>query len=260
MRFKISSWPGKVTARKVTAVGVPILLIALVIANSYPFTLNLFGSVERSAQVPSYYYEAASWIGSQGTDFRIMTLPQEANGVAYYSWNPGYLMVPVERTLFQASVLDSLLTPFFADHDFGQYIYNTIITNRTTYAGRLLSSFGVKYIMVPNDRFYESSFPSHQMWNISSVTAILNEQKDLVVVQRFGELSFYENLDFARSLAYGTYNYYTLPANTSLEAYKLWSTSENSTSQLQAFFDASELSRPKRALLTTSFPRNYEFL
>jgi hypothetical protein len=170
---------------------VPIFLIlCLILVNSWPLVTGNWFEAETKIRIPSYYYQAASWLNQQNDDFRIFSLPQQY--FAVYSW--GHLSGDITPSLFKKRQILMYPVPPPSPYtaNLTCSIYELISQNSTPNIGKLLGLLNVKYILQRNDvdwKFYNVESPQ-------LVKSVLSSQVGIYLERTFGEIDFYRNEHF----------------------------------------------------------------
>ncbi|MEM0031689.1 MAG: hypothetical protein QXV48_05080, partial [Desulfurococcaceae archaeon] len=141
--------------------------------------------------IPSYYYDASSWLDAQHEEFNIFPLPYSIVGYGAYTWKPrGFNGPDPTEWILHRSVVSSL-----SGEGIGMYIARTIISNSTDEVAKILALMNVKYVLFHRDANWK--FLDGNGWYISTsrenFQSILESQIGLYLEKSFGELDFYRN-------------------------------------------------------------------
>jgi len=164
--------------------GFPLLYpVAIRSANTGGF--NYMSSVD----IPSYYFEAGTWLSSQGGDFRVfVTPPALLNGWVSPTWAPYSLADPTQYMSNKRVFTDDVGATFASGP--GQLslirsIEKALSGNQSAaVAGPILGMISVRYILCRDDLSYK---PCRLYFNPDSFPE----------VERFGALQFYANPYFS---------------------------------------------------------------
>ncbi len=135
-------------------------------------------------QVPTYYYELAEWINQQSGDFKVLSLPQQ-NTWTSYSW--GYVGVNILTTLLEKPLIDSQLSRGTEIYRAADHIYQNVGRDFNQDMVPLLSSLGVRYLLVHND-----IDPKSLGITPLEVGDFLRDQPSIQLVRSFGQVDVYE--------------------------------------------------------------------
>lgn len=175
------------------------IVLLLILILPYPILSgNLDGNL-KPFEVPDYYYDAREWLKNQDGDFRVMIMPQ-VRWLERYSWFPDYDMIPIIFNMFPKPVLLETAGgwPYSEETlELTRMIYDSIVHNRTSHAGKLLSLLNVKYVCVRDDMLEPvTKTTAIQMINTTHMKAVLESQKDMRLIKTFDKLHFYKNEDY----------------------------------------------------------------
>lgn len=181
-----------------------IAVLCLIFVNQYPILSgNLDGSLE-PMHVPDYYTEARSWLLQQEEDFRIMVVPTYA-GLVRYTWGPKYDMHSITEYVFPKPVIEERVGggPLAnkPQLQFIRSLYTSLLENRTDHIGRILALAKIKYICLQNNLLVQD-IRSSERENTVHLKLLLQGQKDLCLVKKFGDLYFYEVDEYGEKLIY----------------------------------------------------------
>lgn len=188
--------------RKLPKVAAIVLVILLEGVYAYPFwtgdVVYSGGEYLSSARVrvPSYYYEAASWIATNNDDFKIVTLPPSAGGWSAYSWEYGIQpnLDPIDHYFFVGrSIIQSEYAANFYSDRMTRQIYELFIKQGLNSMGSVLGLINIRYLIVHDD------WNSRQVYTVPSPEYyhnLLLNQTDIYFDRRIGLLSFYRVEDY----------------------------------------------------------------
>jgi hypothetical protein len=141
--------------------------------------------------IPSYYYDASSWLGAQHEEFNIFPLPYSLVGYAAYTWEPEGFNGPDPTEL----ILNRPVVSSTSGGGVGMYVASYLVNNSTDDLAKILALMNVKYVLFHRDANWE--FLEGHGWYIStsskSFESILKSQTGLHLEASFGELDFYRN-------------------------------------------------------------------
>jgi len=164
-----------------------LLLISLIIINSFPFfTGNIFNEDRKIKEIPSYYYDAQEFFNEDESIYRIFLLPEQYG--AAYTW--GITSGNPELIWNKGLVVRLPLTDLEKSNNITSKLYNYILNNNYEEANQLFKELNVRYIVQRNDfdwRYYSSI--SHSPATIKE--ALSSYEK----IETFGELDIYKISD-----------------------------------------------------------------
>ena len=171
---------------------VPATLVVLVIGvYCWPFFTGDIVLPGANVEVPSYYYSANSFLGSQPGTFRILSLPldQVLQGSV---WDHGY----VGNDLLRATTGREVLSTIIPDQNVTGLLNSamTLLEENNTHVSNLLGLLNVKYVVIRNDANLNYSLTQTPPSTLASEIA---SQVGISHSATFGKLDFYENSEFA---------------------------------------------------------------
>jgi len=215
---------------------VATFLLLLILVNSRPVFLNQVYGNSKTYQVPAYYEDMGKWLVAQGSDFKVLPLP-EIQVYGSYEWGHsgtsilqyftgmvpllfGTSGIPYETPLIR-SMFDSIRNK----------------SDRFIYHARMLH---VRYILLDNSLLTDQNIPDPK-----EVAVILQGTQGVKYLRSFGKIDIYEIEDYIPMayipqrvhVLYG--NLMNIPENefpTSNSAFLL--KDQVSTSILSKLFDA----------------------
>ena len=178
---------------------IPVFFVIFLIIGVYAFPIwngdviypgNAILASDRYS-IPSYYYDASSWLGAQHEEFNIFPLPYSILGYAAYTWEPeGFNGPDPTESILHTSVVSST-----SGGGIGLDVAPFLVNNSTAEMAKTLALMNVKYVLFHGDANW--GFLSNNKWYISAspeqIQAILNNQTGLSFEKAFGELDFYLN-------------------------------------------------------------------
>ncbi len=177
-----------------------VLLVVLILVNSWP----LFGGVKNDflepVIVPSYYDEARQWLNTQSGDFKILSLPHPY--WIYFIKTPWAFngtkdVSDVIQQVFPVPILSS--KPGFGYAKDGSELLNILYESLPESSSQgPLSLLGCKYIVIRND-IIDSSFD----------VSYFKNNTNLILEKTIGDLDFYLNPSYS-PLAYPSASVYSL--------------------------------------------------
>ncbi len=192
--------------RKIILIVVFSLLASSIAINAMPLFTGNLDNMLTPLDIPQEYYDARDWFAQDPGEYRILFLPQ-VEFLQKYSWFTHYDMVDISMGIMpqpvisdrpgwvgviseQTGKLDHIVTM--------QTITRLLVNGETTHSGKLLQLFNIKYVVVRADIITESEI------DVSNIMDRLSSQKDIHLVQNFGNLIIYENQAYnPNSLIYG---------------------------------------------------------
>jgi hypothetical protein len=181
------------------------LVSLIVISNGYPLLIGNFGGYLQTYDFPKEYHTVYSSVLTNNT-FNTLMLP---------------LFAPIQYKGLKLAGVDPLIT-YSSTNIFNQFSYDDpsfpttgLITwlhsvmqeNKTNNLGKLLSGFGIKYIILRKD--FISIYPDYvslgdygpfrERW-FSSLEPFLDIQKDLTVISDTSHYKIYENVNNAKKI------------------------------------------------------------
>ena len=179
--------------------GIPLVFLLFLILGVYAFPLwtgeVIYPGNEILAsnryKIPSYYYDAASWLGAQHEEFNIFSLPYSIIGYAAYTWEPKGYSGPDPTT----EILNMPVVSSTSGGGIGTYIARSIVNNSTGELAKILALMNVKYVLFHGDSNWQLLEGNGMYISTSSENfqSILNSQSGLYLEKSFGELDFYRN-------------------------------------------------------------------
>jgi hypothetical protein len=157
---------------------------------------NVFLSSNRY-QIPTYYYDASSWLSSDPGDFRLYSLPYSIIGYVSYEWEPaGYQGPDLTSSLLGRSIVTSS-----EDGDLSSVIAKWVVSNSTVEIAKIIALMNVKYIVFHNDVNWDyldvsagqGVIASYISTSPQNFKAILASQDGFTLEKSFGQLDFYRN-------------------------------------------------------------------
>jgi hypothetical protein len=194
------------------------LVSLIVISNGYPLLIGNFGGYLQTFNFPQDYHTLYKHYLTNSTyDTLILPLysPITYDGLKIEGIDPLLLNSP--NNIFDQLGYNLAYDPLTG---ISSWLHSVMQANKTNNFGKLLSAFGIKYIIfrkdfVSNMPHYVdlgSYAPFYQSW-YSSLEPFLDTQKDLQLVQNTSHYKVYENTNDARKLfvpltvANGLYNF-----------------------------------------------------
>jgi len=177
----------KTAYRLFTKIFITLFLLLFIAQGAIPwFGKNLSGRFEFFV-LPDYYYQAKSWLDSQGKDFRFIVFPQGA-WTETYEWGPELTTVPLYRNFFNQPSL--YLDPVDASKtkDFVDKIDAFKIKNLPEF----LKLFSVKYVLFRTD-LNQLTSPAEQLQTWEEMPDYLEGNGFVPVASFENKLTFYEN-------------------------------------------------------------------
>lgn len=204
----------KIRSRKRKIIsGIPIVFALFLIVGVYAFPLWT-GDVIRPGtavlqsnryKMPAYYQDASDWLGTDASDFKIITLPISKIGYAELKWdNGGYDGPYPAEWLFPKPIITSAL----AGNGLAGQAIDLITKNSTTAATMLLALMNVKYVLFHKDTnwLYIEDNPSWISSSPEQLQSILDSSDALSLEKTFGELDFYRNNSWSPMHIYAATN------------------------------------------------------
>jgi len=141
--------------------------------------------------IPSYYYDASSWLDAQHGEFNVFPLPYSIVSYGAYTWEPkGFNGPDPTESILHRPVVSSV-----SGGGIGMYVAKSIISNSSDEVAKILALMNVKYVLFHQDANWK--FLDGHEWYIStsaeSFQSFLRAQSGLNFEKSFGELDFYRN-------------------------------------------------------------------
>ena len=168
-----------------------VVMLSLILLAAWPFSGDVYGRF-RPAQIPPEYYALNSYFEKNEGLYRGWWLPIDY-GFVYYQWSGYY---PPSHPFFTSE-------PWVLwDSDLASYLYIFgILNGGTDSIGTILSSLGVKYVILRTDI---SSQPQIGYWDeLSRALSGLQNQKDLKLIFHDGYLYVFEVTEEPKYIAVG---------------------------------------------------------
>lgn len=178
-----------------------VVVVSAFLLNSWPLltgsvSYNLFADLHgQSADIvlPAEYYELRTFLLNQTGDYRVFMLPERDTYVAY-NWGYEGAATTIDNILPAPNVMGVWSKAEESQtYEFVTSIYNSIYENQTQYSGKLLGLLNVRFLIVDSD--LDTTF--YQAPSIQTTLTALSNQKGIVYLGKFGNLSIYENEYFA---------------------------------------------------------------
>ena len=141
--------------------------------------------------IPSYYYDAKSWLSTDASDFRLFSLPYSILGYGAFNWLPaGFNGPDPTEPLLGRSVIAGL-----SGQGLGLEAARDLVNGSNYNLAKFLALMNVKYVLVHNDANW--AYLNGNSWYVSptpeKIPSILNNQTGFLLVKTFGQLDFYKN-------------------------------------------------------------------
>jgi hypothetical protein len=141
--------------------------------------------------IPSYYYDAKSWLSTDSSDFRLFSLPYSILGYGAFNWSPaGFNGPDPTEPLLGRSLIAGL-----SGQGLGLKSARDLVNGSNYNLAKVLSLMNVKYVLVHNDAAW--AYLNGSSWYVSpnpeQIPSILNNQTGFSLVKTFGKLDFYKN-------------------------------------------------------------------
>jgi len=203
-------------ARRKNAVGIfgPLSLIIIFIISSYPLMTNPIETKTSQlpfssyVKIPSYWFQAASWLNTQRGEFRVLVTPpndfyQMPYNWGYYGQDGGILRL-IQKPIISTDYLYSYsLNPNIVR--VLQLLSDCIRYNKTEDFRNLLDLLAVKYILQRNDVLW--NFDGRRIMSPSQMHAFFASQPYLRLVKTFGQLDIYEYTESKPYLYFVDFNH-----------------------------------------------------
>jgi arabinofuranan 3-O-arabinosyltransferase len=177
------------------------LIISIVIVNAWPiYTGNVIRQNQTVPSIPSYWYDAATWLNNMPGDGSVLLMPEQYFPV--YTW--GKKAGDINVALFnRPQVFEETSSGAYYTHSAQAMnaAYSSLTANETKYAGKILGLLGVEYILQRNDvdwKYYDVQSPDE-------AKLLITRQNGIHFERSFDELDFYKN-DYYVSVVYAASN------------------------------------------------------
>jgi len=182
-----------------------LLLISLVvISNGYPLLTGNFAGYLQNYNLPEDYHRLYDSLSTNST-YNILILPL-FSPIRYDSLG----LDGIDPLLRYSSnnIFIQTIDPYHPLTSLSTWLYSVMEENRTNNLGKLLSGFGIKYIILRKD--FISNYPNYvnlgrepqfrKNW-YSSLEPFLDAQRDLVVTLKSTHYKIYENKNDAKKIS-----------------------------------------------------------
>ncbi len=140
-------------------------------------------------KVPEYYKQAANWLSSQGSNFRLVVLPIGGEGITY-SWPKGYTGVELSNQLLPAtSVSFNTNIPFY--DQVSKNLEKLFLTKKEF--PRIMDILNSKYVVVRSDINWKIRKMRDPQTIYKRIEDLDSSVGKFVSVKKFGNLSFWED-------------------------------------------------------------------
>ncbi len=193
--FSSKSKGGKLTLRRISSLGVILLVLLMIALASEPMisgeiTRNWYVPSMKGYQIPEYYFQASRWLSSNDPTSRIFVLPNSGTYMATF-W--GYQGANIYPYIFSNPIITGSggQYSFSSASDMIEAAYGEFYSNRTTSLGKVLSLFGASYVIF--DQSVDTQF--YDLPSAPLTLSVLGHQTDLVQVGVFGDLRLFKNME-----------------------------------------------------------------
>ena len=182
-----------------TKILVVSLLLMLFVGSVYPLVKNPF-ETNSYIQIPSYWYQATSWINSQQGDWKVLVTPLDDYYQMPYTW--GYygtdqlVEALFDKPIVSTSSLDSYKINPNTSLDL-QELKSSIKGSRSSEFKTMLDLFNIRYIFQRND---VQDIASRDLMSPSEMASFFGAQPYLQLIEKFGSIDIYEYIDYKPSI------------------------------------------------------------
>jgi hypothetical protein len=188
-------------------VKVPIsvaLIFIIIISNGYPLFLGNFAGYLQTYDYPEQYHKLYNKVLSI-PDYNVLILPY-VNPIRYDNLRLQGLdpLITDTSSMILPTILGNRESPNLG---LSIWLLSSMQENKTHNLGKLLSGFGIKYIILRND--FISKYPSYtplgkltsfrEKW-YTSLEPLLDSQKELKIISNTTQYKIYENLNNATKI------------------------------------------------------------
>jgi hypothetical protein len=148
--------------------------------SAYPLLSGNLSGYFEPINLPIEYEHANEWLKAQEDDSLVLWLPP----VFEYEWTPHRLVPELRYWVTSKPALIASVPPY--KRHFENFIYDTLLFNRTSQIGKLLSLANIGYILYHNDSIDASEY--------NAMFKSLLSQRDLSLVFKENDLFIFKNL------------------------------------------------------------------
>jgi hypothetical protein len=180
------------------------LIFIIIISNGYPLFLGNFAGYMQTYDFPEEYHTLYNKLLSN-PDYNVLILPY-INPIRYDNLRLQGLdpLITDTSSMIFPTILGNRGSP---NLDISIWLLSSMQENKTHNLGKLLSGFGIKYIILRND--FISNYPNYtplgklasfrEKW-YTSLEPLLDSQKDLKIISNTSQYKIYENLNNATKI------------------------------------------------------------
>jgi hypothetical protein len=182
-----------------------ILISVIAISNGYPLLIGNFGGYLQTYNFPEEYHKLYDNLLTNST-YNTLILPLftpiHYDGLKLEGLDP--LVLDSANNIFEQLAFNLPSNPVTG---LSTWLHSVMQENKTNNFGKLLSGFGIKYIILRKD--FISNYPNYndlgsytpftKRW-YHSLEPFLNTQKDLIVISNTSHYKIYENANHAKKI------------------------------------------------------------
>jgi len=180
------------------------LIFIIIISNGYPLFLGNFAGYLQTYDFPEEYHTLYNKLLSN-PDYNVLILPY-VNPIKYDNLRLKGLdpLITDTPSMILPTILGNRGSP---NLDISIWLLSSMQENKTHNLGKLLSGFGIKYIILRNDfiSYYPNYTPLGKLTSFrekwyTSLEPLLDSQKDLKIISNTTQYKIYENLNNASKI------------------------------------------------------------